>query len=232
MKAKALLLVTTALLGSTCAWANTMVCPMLSVPNTTFAGLGDTAELCGPVSLAPELTLQASGSSMVTATTLMQWLGTDAWALSPNVALFGQGVMFRDFQAAAGAELALNWALSFPVDMAGTLFYVFNGQVGILGTDTTGAGVSSAGVLRLITAGGSNTLALGIINTVTNSGAGSLVPGFRERALETSSGPTATFGPGAAPPVTLVPFEETPEPSTMALTAGLLLAILRYHRKA
>jgi hypothetical protein len=224
MKATSTTLGLAMLLASSALWADTMVCPMVSVPNTMFIGLGSTAELCGPDSITPDLTLEVTGSNMVTASTLARWMGLDGIFFSTTEALYGQGVAFRGFQATAGAELAVQWALSFPVDVGGTLFYVFNGQVGVIGTDTSGAGVTSAGVLRLTTTTtGTQTLALGLVNTLTTSGVGSTRAGVLERLQSTGSGPVVSLTGGSM--LTSAPFAETPEPSTMALTGVLLIAL-------
>lgn len=199
-----------------------MVCPMVSVPNTQFAGLGSTAELCGPVSLSSGIDLSASG---VAATEIRQWLGLRLSAPISASLVTGQGILFPSFTANAGSHISFRWTAANAGGAATVMAYVLDGQTQVVQTSGSGGG----------TAGGASGGVVTIPVDVT--GDHSLGIAFLAAAQQFDQGlalNTALFVDPVSPHLSLtgVTLADSPEPATMFLTGSLLVALGAIRRKA
>ncbi len=175
---------------------------------------GAVVELCGGPGF--EITVDLSGSG-VSVEEIGAWASRQYTLPGQSLNLFHQSVSFSNLKAAEGTGVSMGWGVSMPAGVLGALGYRLDGQIGVLGL-LTGAPSTIKGAVHLSpSAAGTHSFEIGVIyGTATTVSVGELI----------AEAPANWFSSQ-----TFVDPVDAPEPSTLALTFGLLAAMAARRRR-
>lgn len=180
---------------------------------------GGTVELCGAAGFQITMDLSRSG---VTLGEIGHWTNQQYTLPQTGMTLFTQSITFSGLRSNAGSDWSMGWGVSYPSGVTGALGYILDGQIGVLGV-LTGGPSSISGQIRVSgSTPGTHSFGLGVIEGTRFS------VSLDTLLANQNAAPTPVFTTQLlVDPVG----DPVPEPSTLALTSGLLAAIVGLRRR-
>lgn len=223
-------LIGTFLLLASSAFAGVAVCPDNTYAVFPIAGVtGGTASSCGNATVGSSSVFAATpGGGSVGIETLSAYLKYDLNGyFSDEFIQAGEGsaVLLEGFLAPSGSTVSFNWTSQFEQGASGALFYILNGEVGVLDARYPVSFIPCSLEDFCDLDAPSNSVTLNLLDGANSLGFGAIV-------LDSKLTPSIALDPS----ITVNNFavsapSEIPEPATLALTGAALLGLAAWGRR-